>query len=86
MIFINTVLVFFSVLTLILFIKASLKKYSDFRRVEAARYFNGSLVKENDVFVKERSHTFGLTLSKNELGQMVFRKLSKICDKGLLYD
>jgi hypothetical protein len=72
-------------LTLISFTKAYFKKYSQFRRSEAERYFNGSLLNNYDNNHKERLHTNGLALIKNKNGEFVFRKQSKICDTALLY-
>ena len=87
MIIVNLATVLFLGLSVYYFILAYNKKYSPLRRKEAERYFNGSVVDDNDKeFYKERTYTKGLALSKNKKdGSVSFKKQAKMCDTAILY-
>ena len=68
--FINIVLSFFAFITIIQFLKASLKTHSKERELEAKRYFEGSLSKG------EADSTFGLALHFKD-GAYRFSKQTK---------
>lgn len=68
--FINILLSFFVLITIIQFVKASLKTYSKERKLEAKRYFEGSLSNG------DQDSTFGLALHFKD-GAYRFSKQTK---------
>lgn len=81
----NLLLVIFGLSTIYLFYKANTKSYSSLRKKEATRYFEGSVVNEQETF-KERTYTHGLAfVVDKKTGQKKFKKQAKMCDSALLY-
>ncbi|WP_457596855.1 hypothetical protein [Hydrogenimonas sp.] len=78
---------FFLAVSIFCFVLEYNKKYSLLRRKEAERYFNGSIVNDDDGgFYKERNYTKGLSLSKDKDGKSFsFKKQAKMCDTAILY-
>ena len=72
----NILIMFFVLITILMFIFSGRKKYSKFREEEAERYFNGSIITTDSV-----NFTYGLAMVIDpKTKKASFKKQSKISE------